>query len=68
MFEPDIFRKQIHCIEESACVFVGTFRRPPQHLAKSTVILRPRSDSAPGQCAPLAPSRYAVQIQVTSCR
>jgi len=28
MFEPEIFRKQIHCIEESTCDIFGTFRRP----------------------------------------
>jgi len=30
MFEPGVFRKQMHCIEESTCDIVGTFRRPPQ--------------------------------------
>jgi len=25
-FEPDVFRKQMHCIEESTCDIVGTFR------------------------------------------
>jgi len=28
MFEPEVFRKQTHCIEASACDIVGTFRRP----------------------------------------
>jgi len=27
MFEPELFRKQMYCIEESACDIVGTFRR-----------------------------------------
>ena len=27
MFEPDVFREQMYCIEESACDIVGTFRR-----------------------------------------
>jgi len=43
MFENEVFRDQIYCIEESICDIFGTFRRP-------------RSDSAPGNCAPLAPS------------
>ena len=30
MFEPEVFRKQIYCIEESSCDIVGTFRRPLQ--------------------------------------
>jgi len=28
MFAPDIFRKLMHCIEETTCDIVGTFRRP----------------------------------------
>ena len=28
MFEPEVFREQIYCIEESTCDIVGTFRRP----------------------------------------
>jgi len=34
MFEPELFLKQIYCIEENTCDNVETFRRP-------------RSDSAP---------------------
>jgi len=30
MFEPDVFRKQIFCIETSTGDIVGTFRRPPK--------------------------------------
>jgi len=30
MFEPEVFRKQMQCIEESTCDNVGTFRRLPQ--------------------------------------
>jgi len=29
MFEPEVFRKQMYCIEGSTCDTVGTFR-PPQ--------------------------------------
>jgi len=44
MFEPEVFRKQIYCIEESTCDIDGTFARP-------------RSDSAPGElCLPCSPS------------
>jgi len=42
MFEPEIFRKQKYCIEESTCDIVGTFRCT-------------RSHSAPGELLPLAP-------------
>jgi len=28
MFEPEIFRNQMYCMEESTCDNVGTFRRP----------------------------------------
>jgi len=30
MFEPEVFRKKMHCIEESTCDIVGTFRHPAQ--------------------------------------
>ena len=33
MFEPDVFRKQINCIEKSACDIVVTFRHPRSHSA-----------------------------------
>jgi len=45
MFEPEVFRKQMYCIEESTCDNVGTFGTP-------IVIWRP------GHFAPLAPTRY----------
>jgi len=28
MFELNVFREQMYCIEESTCDIVGTFRRP----------------------------------------
>jgi len=49
MFEIEIFRKQMHCIEESTCDMVGTFLRPPQCFGAPIVTLRPEN------CAPLAP-------------
>jgi len=30
IFKPEVFRKQMHYIEESICDTAGTFRRPPQ--------------------------------------
>jgi len=60
MFEPEVFRKQIYCIEESTCDIVGTFRSlpqsfgaPPQWFGASIVIRRP------GNCDPLSPPHYA---------
>jgi len=47
MFDPDVFRKQIHCVEESTCNIVVTFRRPPQWFG------------AHGIVSPLPPPRYA---------
>jgi len=55
MFEPEVFRRQMNCIEESTCGSVGTFRRP-------------HSDSATGEICPLTPlftpclSRNAMHI------
>jgi len=42
VFEPEVFREQTHCIEESACDIVGTFRRP-------------HGDSPPGKLCPSCP-------------
>jgi len=56
MFEPEIFRKQTYCIEESASEIVGTFRRPPQSFSVPAMILHPHSDSAAGElCPPCLP-------------
>jgi len=49
MFKPEVFRKQIHCIEESACDIVGDFSTLP------AVIRCPNSDSAPGELCPPCP-------------
>jgi len=46
MFEPELFRKQMYCIEESTCDIVGTFQRPPQSFGAH------RSDAAPGELCP----------------
>jgi len=46
MFEAEVFRKQIYCIEESTCDTVGTFWRPHSNLA-------------PGELRLLAPPCYA---------
>ena len=46
MFEHEVFRKHIYCIEKSTCDIVGTFRHH-------------RSDSAPGELCPRCPSLYA---------
>ena len=41
MFEPEVFRKQIYCIEESTCGIFGTSWYPP-------IVIR-----RPGNCAPV---------------
>jgi len=43
MLEPEVFQKQMICIEQSTCDIVGTFRGPHSNLA-------------PGE---LCPPRYA---------
>jgi len=48
-FEPVVFRKQMHCIEESTCDIVGTFRRLPQAFGTLMMIRRT------GKCYPLLP-------------
>jgi len=49
MFEPEVFRKQMNCIEGTTCDIVGTKLRPPQLLGAPIVIRRP------GNCSPFAP-------------
>jgi len=49
MFEPEVFRKQMYCIEENICDIVGTFRRPPQSFGALVVTRRP------GIVTPFAP-------------
>jgi len=41
MFEPEAFRKEIYCVEESTCKIVGTFWRPQQTFGTSIMIRRP---------------------------
>jgi len=53
MFEAEVFRKQMYCIEKSTCEccdIVGTYWGPPQSFGTPILIRRP------GNCAPLAPS------------
>jgi len=50
MFEPEVFRKQMYCIEKSTCDIVGTYWHSPQTF--STPILIRRREN----CSPLPPS------------
>ena len=52
VFETEVFRKQMYCIEESTCDVVGTFCRPPQPFGV------PIASRRPGNCA-RRPPRYA---------
>jgi len=54
MFETEVFRKQIFCMEESTCDIVGTFRRSPQWFGGP---LLPHI-GARGNCAPRYASVY----------
>jgi len=45
MLETEVFRKQIHCIEESTCDIVGTFRPSARSFGAPIVTWRP------GNCA-----------------
>jgi len=55
MFEFEVFRKQMHCIEENTCDIVWASWRPRSHSALLVVIRRPHSDRGPGE---LYPPRY----------
>jgi len=56
MFEPEVFRKQMHCIEESICDIVGTFQPPHGYAAPTAVIRPPIVIRRPGNCASLIPA------------
>jgi len=43
MFEPEVFRKQMHCIEESTCGTIGTFRRLSQWFGARGIVPLPPS-------------------------
>ena len=50
MFEPEVFWKQMYCIEESTCDIVGTFRRPSQSFGARGIVsplLRSCADVTP---------------------
>jgi len=38
MVEPELFRKQIYCTEESTCDTVVTFRLPPQWFSTQGIV------------------------------
>jgi len=40
IFEPEVFRKEIHCVEESSCEIVKTFRCPQQTFCAPIMIRR----------------------------
>jgi len=52
MFEPEIFRKHISCIEESTCDIVGTFRHPSQSFGAQQSFGSPTVIGRPGNCDP----------------
>ena len=58
MFEPEVYRKQMCCIEEGACDIVVTFWRLHNHSAPRAVFQRPQSDSASVELRPPCPLRY----------
>ena len=49
MFEPEVFRKQMHCIEESACNIVGIFRRPGNCASSLSPLVTPLPTPTPLQ-------------------
>jgi len=55
MFETEVCRKLMYCIEGSTCDIVGTFQRPHSHSASPAVLWHPHSDSAPGELRPPCP-------------
>jgi len=44
MFETEVFREQMYCIEESICDIVGTFSAPPAVIRRPGNCATPRYD------------------------
>jgi len=65
MFEPEVFRKQMYCIEESTCDIVGTFRRPG-HCARLVTPLQPASVTLQGRKSRLK-AYYSRLTPVSNC-
>jgi len=61
MFETEVFRKQMYCIEESTCDIVETFRRSPQRFGAREIASRLPSSLRPWQKAPHVKSQYIVK-------
>jgi len=52
IFEPEVFRKQMYCVEECTCDIVGIFWRPSNHSAPPQYFSDPRVIWRPGISAP----------------
>jgi len=63
MFETEVFRKHMYCIEGSTCDIVRTFRRLPQWFGAPIVI------RCPGNCASFPPSLqpWLFNTQIKTC-
>jgi len=62
MLEPEVFRKQTYCIEESASVLVtllGLFSATRSYSAPLTVIRRPHNEPGCGEFCPPCPPCHA---------
>ena len=57
-FEPEVFRKQMYCVEECTCDIVGIFWLPGNHSTPPQYFSAPRVIRRLGICAPF-PLRYA---------
>jgi len=58
-----IFRKQMHCVEESTCDIVVTFRLPLPLFRAPAVFQHPHSDSAPVELCPLVTPLLPSKVQ-----
>jgi len=58
IFEPEVFRKHMYCIEECTYDIIEILWRTRNHSAPSQYFSTPRVIRRPGNCAPF-PLRYA---------
>ena len=72
IFEPEVFRKQMYCIEGCTCDIVGIFWGPRNHSAQPQYFSTPRVILRQGNCAPLplrcAPADWTIMQRVKRYR
>jgi len=62
MFEPEVFRRQMHCIAKVLVTLLGLFGAPRSHATSRSDLAPSRVVRRPGNCAPLTPLVTALVV------